>query len=118
MKMNRGKNIRSILLSIIAASIILTPIIYVQANKRIYANRVTRYLVEEKHYRKDEIQSVKGVWGKKLPSFYAVAIFKDEPQVEYDYFAHADISQFGFRAVGAVTGVELQQKDVKHYEPR
>lgn len=57
--MKRGKNIRSILLSIIAASIILTPIIYVQANKRIYANRVTRYLVEEKHYRKDEIQSVK-----------------------------------------------------------
>jgi hypothetical protein len=74
--------------------------------------------VEEKHYRKDEIQSVSGVWGKKLPPFYAVTVFKDEPQVEYVYFAHDDIIQFEYRVAGAVTGVELQQKDVKHYEPR
>ncbi len=116
--MKKGKNVQSIIASIIVVSIILTPFIYVQVNKRIYANRVNRYLVEEKHYRKDEIQSVRGVWGKKLPSFYAVAVFKDEPQVEYVYFAHDDIIQFGFSSPNAKDGVELQPKDVKHYEPR
>lgn len=112
------KKVGCIIMSVIAASFVLTPVIYIQANKRIYANRLSRYLVEEKHYRKDEIQSVKGVWGKILPPFYAVAVFKDEPQVEYVYFAHDDIIQFGFRPLGANGGAELKPEDVKHYEPR
>lgn len=69
----------------------------IQVNKIIYAKRVTHYLLEEQGYEKDDIKSVKGVWGFKLPPFCAVVIFTDEPFVEYIYFAHNDVIQFGYR---------------------
>ena len=45
------------------------PFVYVQVNKMIYAKKVNAYLLEEEHYTQDEIQSVQGIWGVKLPPF-------------------------------------------------
>ncbi|SFM45677.1 Protein of unknown function [Paenibacillus sp. 1_12] len=59
-----------------------------------FADRVTNYLLNEQHYKKNEIKSVKGIWGVKLPAFYTVVVFENEPYVEYLYFAHNKIMQF------------------------
>jgi hypothetical protein len=60
-------------------ALIITPFLYVKINKNIYANRVTEYLLNKEHYKMNEIKSVRGVWGKKLPAFYAVVTFEDNP---------------------------------------
>lgn len=97
--------------------LIVTPFAYVQANKRIYAQRVTDYLLQNQNYKREEIQSVQGVWGKKLPSFYAVVVFKDEPQVEYVYFAHNDVIQVSYRLTQEGKEKDMTEKDLKHYDP-
>lgn len=106
-----------ILMAIIIITVVITPVIYVQVNKYKYANRVTHYLLKEQEYSSEEIESVKGVWGKKLPSFYTVVIFKDEPDVEYVYFAHNEILQFDYRLTeeGEVKGITKSK--LKHYVP-
>lgn len=107
-----------IFMAIIIITVVITPVIYVQVNKYKYADRVTSYLLEEEKYSREEIESVKGVWGKKLPSFYTVVIFKDEPYVEYVYFAHNEIMQFDSRLTeeGEEKGVVLS--NLKHIVPR
>lgn len=97
--------------------VIMTPIGYVQINKIVYANRVTEYLLEEKQFGKEEIKSVKGVWGKKLPSFYALVTFKDEPYVEYIYFAHNEVKQFGYQLTEEAKEAGVTESDLKHFEP-
>lgn len=91
------------------------PFIYVEANKKIYASRVHDYLIEEKKYRKEDIKAVEGVWGKKLPSFYATVIFKNELNIQYTYFAHNGIHQAGYEAMddAIITYPYL----LRHYEP-
>ena len=56
------------LLGIIAV-ILVIPIIYVQSNKIIYANKASQYLIEEKGYKKEEIKTIEGVWGKSSRPF-------------------------------------------------
>ncbi|MEF2965844.1 DUF3139 domain-containing protein [Paenibacillus sp. M1] len=105
-------------MGIIAALVtilVATPIIYVQANKQIYANRVTDYLVEEQNYNKDDLKSVKGVWGVKLPSFFVTVTFKDEPNVEYIYFAHNEVIQFSYRP--AQGDNDIEEAELKHFDP-
>lgn len=100
------------LLGIIAV-ILVIPIIYVQSNKIIYANKVSQYLIEEKGYKKEEIKTIEGVWGKKLPAFYVVVIFKDEPNIEYTYFAHSKVGQFKFRSIN---GTSVSIDELINYE--
>lgn len=110
------KRIVLLLIVVLLLGLVLTPIVYVQSNKKIFANKVTKYLIEDQKYRMDEIESVKGVWGLALPQFYVVVLFKDEPTVEYIYFAHNDVIQFEYKAI-----VEEMKKpsksDLKHYDP-
>lgn len=98
--------------------VFLSPFVYVQANKMIYAKKVNAYLLDEEHYSKDEIQSVKGVWGVKLPPFYVVVVFKDEPEVEYIYFAHNSIMQFEYRLTPEGKARGITRSELKHYIPR
>ena len=84
--MSRNKK-KFIIIWTLIIVIVITPFIYVQGNKIIYKKRVMNYLVEEKGYKEIEIKSIKGIWGVKLPPFYSVVIFEDEPYVEYIYFA-------------------------------
>ncbi|MGN7477120.1 DUF3139 domain-containing protein [Solibacillus silvestris] len=95
--------------------IMISPILYVQINKVMYASKVSDYLIEEKGYKKEEIKSIEGVWGKKLPAFYVVVIFKNEPNIEYTYFAHSGVGQFEFRAVD---GKEITTDELTNYDPK
>ncbi|WP_407082956.1 DUF3139 domain-containing protein [Paenibacillus polygoni] len=106
-----------IFMAIIIITVVLTPITYVQVNKYKYADRVTNYLLEEEKYSREDIESVKGVWGKKLPSFYTLVTFKDEPYVEYVYFAHNEIMQFDYRLTEEGKEKGVTKSKLKHYVP-
>ncbi|WP_373876570.1 DUF3139 domain-containing protein [Paenibacillus spongiae] len=94
--------------------IFITPFFYVQANKLIYANKVTSYLLNVQHYKKNEIKSVKGIWGIKLPSFYTVVVFENEPYVEYIYFAHNDVMQFSHNITEEGKQLGITDSDLKN----
>lgn len=94
--------------------IIILPVLYIQSNKVMFANRVLEYLIEEKGYQKEEIKLIKAVWGKKLPAFYVVVIFKDEENIEYTYFAHGNVRQVEFRTID---GTPVTADELKNYEP-
>jgi len=109
------KRAKKMMLVVILIAVILTPFIYVQANKMIYTNRVSRYLVETEKIPLDQIQSVTGVWSKKLPAFCAVVVFKDEPEVEYIYFAHNGVMQFGYNLTEEGKQKGIEKSELKHY---
>ncbi|MBY0161453.1 DUF3139 domain-containing protein [Cytobacillus firmus] len=107
-----------IALLVLLVLVLLSPFVYVQANKMIYAKKVNAYLLEEEHYTQDEIQSVQGIWGVKLPPFYVVVVFKDEPEVEYIYFAHDTIMQFEYRLTPEGKDRGITRSMLKHVIPR
>ncbi|OAB38630.1 hypothetical protein PMSD_06335 [Paenibacillus macquariensis subsp. defensor] len=110
-------NKKTIIIVIIITILVVTPIVYVEVNKNIYVNRVTNYLLEEQKYSREEIESVEGVWGIKLPAFFAVVTFKDEPYVEYIYFAHNEVLQFGYRLTEEGKKEGITESDLKYYVP-
>ncbi|MNI53145.1 hypothetical protein D3C73_1079630 [compost metagenome] len=115
--MSKTKKNIIIIVWVISLGVIVTPFIYVQINKIIYAQRVTNYLIEKKGYRAEEIKLVKGVWGIKLPPFYSVVVFKDEPSVEYVYFAHNDVEQFGYNISDEGKQIGKTKDSLNHYVP-
>ncbi|MGE6226889.1 DUF3139 domain-containing protein [Paenibacillus chitinolyticus] len=98
--------------------VVLAPFVYVQGNKMAHAERVRSYLLQEKGYKEDELASVKGVWGIKLPPFYTVVVFKDETEVNYVYFSHNDVLQFDqwITPKGVERGITPEK--LKHTEKR
>nr|WP_239584283.1 DUF3139 domain-containing protein [Aquibacillus albus] len=84
------------IVSILVLVVILSPFIYLEVNKNIYENRVTNYLLEVRIYDEEEIASVEGVFGFKMPKFYTTVTFENEPYVEYTYFAHNEVLQFDY----------------------
>ncbi|MHA7580700.1 DUF3139 domain-containing protein [Paenibacillus vandeheii] len=113
------KRKKYVLLGILTIMVILvlTPFVYVQVNKLIYAHRVTEYLIEEKKYAQEDIESVEGIWNVKLPPFSALVKFKDEPDVEYIYFAHNEVLQFGHRISDEAKKRGKIKSDLKHIAP-
>ncbi|WP_088033247.1 DUF3139 domain-containing protein [Evansella clarkii] len=116
--MNKKKKIFIIILWVFVIGLILTPFLYVEVNKAIYKHRVMDYLIEEKDYEKDEIQSVKGVWGLKAPAFFATVVFKNEPYVEYTYFAHNEVIQFEYEITEEGIQKGIVENDLINYESR
>ena len=114
--MKKKTKIIAIIIAMLMIILLVVTIIYVQANKIEYADRVTDYLIEEQKYGREEIISVKGIWGIKLPSFYTEVIFMDEPDVEYIYFAHNEVIQFGYRLTEEGKQKGITESDLKHYE--
>jgi hypothetical protein len=115
--MSSKKRIPMIIISSFIIAIVLTPFIYVQVNKVVYKNKVMKYLIEEKGYQQEEIKSVEGVWGMKLPPFYSVVVFENESYVEYIYFAHNEIMQFEYRLTDERKQQGISEKDLLNYEP-
>lgn len=83
-------------LRVLIVLLVLSPVVYVQVNKILYAKRVSAYLTDTKGYKKEEIASVEGIWSIKAPPFLVEVEFRDEPGVEYIYFAHAGVLQFSY----------------------
>lgn len=100
---------------IIVIILVLLPFGYVQYNKMAYAQRVSDYLLEQKHHKQSEILSVTGVWNGKLPPFSADVVFADEPEVVYIYFAHNDVIQFGYRLTEEGKKKGIEKKDLRHF---
>ncbi|MBD0382830.1 DUF3139 domain-containing protein [Paenibacillus sedimenti] len=102
------------ILAILVIGLFITPFFYVQTNKKMYANKVTNYLLNEQHYKKNEIKSVKGIWGIKLPSFYTIVVFENEPYVEYIYFAHNNVMQFSHNVTEEGKQLGITESDLKN----
>ncbi|MGN7411686.1 DUF3139 domain-containing protein [Paenibacillus sp. SAF-068] len=115
--MSKRKKVISLTILITLAILVATPFVYVKMNKVIYAHRVTEYLIEQKNYSSEEIESVEGVWSIKLPPFLAIVKFKDEPDVEYIYFAHNDVIQFSHRISEEAQKKGKTKSDLKHFVP-
>jgi hypothetical protein len=75
------------------------------------------FLLEDREYKQEEIKSVEAVWGVKLPPFYVVVVFEDEPEVEYIYFAHNKVLQFEYRMTEEGKQKGITEENLKHYVP-
>lgn len=106
----------ALFVAIIVLIIILSRFIYIEVNKNNYQNRVTNYLLKEMGYAKNEIALVEGVYGFKLPEFYTIVIFENEPYVEYTYFAHEEVLQFDYEITDNKY-IEITKKELKNYDP-
>ncbi|MBD8038534.1 DUF3139 domain-containing protein [Solibacillus sp. A46] len=104
-------------IAIIVLALIFARFIYIEVNKSIYKNRVSNYLITEMGYDEDEIAKVEGVYGFKMPKFYATVVFKNEPYVEYLYFAHGSVLQFEYQIIDPQYK-NLSQDELKNYDPR
>ncbi|QDH23088.1 DUF3139 domain-containing protein [Saccharibacillus brassicae] len=102
----------------VLAGLILIPVLYVQANKWIYAHRVTEYLLHEKAYERAEIKSIEGKWGGALPPFYVVVEFVNEPKIVYTYFAHSDVRQVHYQLKGERIGDGVPSMALKNLDQK
>ncbi|ALC85143.1 hypothetical protein AM499_04425 [Bacillus sp. FJAT-22090] len=89
----------------------------IENTKTEYEKRVTSYLVDEKGYDKKDIKSVDGIYGVKLPPYYVVVIFEDEPYVRYIYFAHAEVIQFDYILTNKAIEMNINKSKLKNYDP-
>lgn len=115
--MSRAKRTLAIILAVLAVLIVLTPIVYVQAGKIVYARKVTAYLKQEMGYTQDEISSVQGKWTIKAPPFVVLVKFKDEPEVKYTYFAHDEVIQFSHSISDEGREAGVNEQSLKHFVP-
>ena len=102
---------------IVVLALIFARFIYIEVTKSIYKNKVSDYLITEMGYDEDEIAKVEGVYGFKMPEFYVVVVFKNEPYVEYLYVAHGSVSQYEYQFNDSQYK-NLSQDELKNYEPR
>ncbi|SES44998.1 DUF3139 domain-containing protein [Psychrobacillus sp. OK032] len=117
--MRGTKKIIKITQLVIFIGLVIVPLVSIQANKYIYQNRVSTYLMEEKGFEKEDIESIEGKWGFKLPAYYAVVTFKNEPNVEYTYFAHDnDVFQFNYNISEEGQKEGIKEEDLKNNSPR
>ena len=116
--MSRTKKVMIVTIVVIFIALVLTPIVAIQANKYIYKNRVSTYLIEEKGFVNEDIELIEGKWGK-LPTFYVNVVFKNEPHVKYTYFAHDnDVYQFSYEISDEGRNVGIVEGNLKNYHPR
>lgn len=97
--------------------LIFVSFIKVQMTKNVYEERVSNFLLNEQGYDKKEIKFIKVKWGFKLPAFYTIVTFEDEPFVEYIYFAHNGVKQFEYILTEEGKKKGIIESELKHYVP-
>ncbi|MBU9710603.1 DUF3139 domain-containing protein [Evansella tamaricis] len=102
---------------VIILSLILAVFLYIPVNKLIYENRVSSYLMNEMEYDNEDIRSIDAVWNFKLPRFYVIVVFEDEPEVEYTYFAHNHVIQIEYRIREQEDGAKTKESELINYVP-
>jgi hypothetical protein len=80
--------------------------------------KVKNYLLDEKGYTEDEIQSIveKGDIGS-LPTRYVEVVFKNEIYVEYTYFAHHQVKQASYNIRDEEYKDSITEEDLKNLDP-
>ncbi|KOO51702.1 DUF3139 domain-containing protein [Viridibacillus arvi] len=89
----------------------------IEITKTEYEKRVTSYLVDEKGYEKKYIKSVDGIYGVKMPPFYVIVVFEDEPYVKYIYYAHNGVNQMEYVLTEEAKKSNIDKSDLKNYDP-
>ena len=110
------RKLRKIIVVFFVLFIIVT-FITVQIIKNTHEERVNDYLLDEQGYDQGEIKEIKVKWGFKLPPFYTIVIFKDEPYVEYVYFSHNGVKQFEYVITEEGEKRGVIESELKHYVP-
>lgn len=98
--------------------LLLAPFCTVYLKKQMYENRIEHFLMEERDYKLEEIQSIEASWHfAGLPKYWVNVTFSDEPNVVYIYFAHDKnhLGQFEFYTKDGDTPLSTEQ--LTHYEP-
>lgn len=98
-------------------TVFLAAYLKIEITKTEYEKRVTSYLVDEKGYEKKDIKSVDGIYGVKMPPFYVVVVFEDEPYVKYIYFAHNGVKQIEYILTEEAIKSNINKPDLKNYNP-
>lgn len=94
---------------------ILAPFCTIEIKKQLYEKRVENYLIENRSYHKEEIESVKAEWHLAgLPSCWVNVIYSDEPNVVYIYFAH-NKDKVGQAEYYTIDGTTLSAEQLKHF---
>ena len=95
---------------------ILAPFCTIEIKKQLYEKKVENYLIENRSYQKEEIESIKAKWHfAGLPSYWVNVIFSDEPNVVYIYFAHnSKVRQAEYYTIDGTT---LSAEQLKHFKP-
>jgi hypothetical protein len=106
-------------ISIIIIWFIISPFfINKEKEPTFFEHKVKNYLIDEKGYSEDEIQSIieKGEIGS-IPPRYVVVVFKNEPYVEYTYFAHHQVIQFSYQISDEKYKDTIREEDLKNFDP-
>ncbi|MFF3099759.1 DUF3139 domain-containing protein [Viridibacillus arvi] len=98
-------------------TVFLAAYLKIEITKTEYEKRVTSYLEDEKGYEKKDIKSVDGIYGVKMPPFYVVVVFEDEPYVKYIYFAHNGVKQIKYILTEEAIKSNINKPDLKNYNP-
>ncbi|MEI4771674.1 DUF3139 domain-containing protein [Psychrobacillus sp. FJAT-51614] len=106
-----------IILIVLICVVLFGGYLKIENTKTEYENRVTSYLVDEKGYENKDIKSVDGIYGVKLPPYYVVVVFEDEPYVKYIYFAHDDVKQFEYILTNEAIEMNFNKSKLKNYDP-
>jgi len=106
----------ALVVAILVLVIILSRFIYIEVYKNIQEDKVTNYLIKEMGYDKGELASVEGVYGFKMPEFFTIVIFENEPYVKYTYFAHNEVSQFDYEIIDRQY-IRVTKNELKNLDP-
>ena len=101
---------------VIILLVVIFAFIKIQDTKNIYEKRVTNYLLDE-GYEKKEIKSIEVIYGFKMPAFYTVVVFEDEPYVKYIYYAHNGVKQMEYTLTDGGIEKGIDETKLKHYVP-
>ena len=104
------------LLIVAVVIVILASFFMIEIKKQLYENRVETYLVEQKLYQQDEIESIKAEWHLAgLPSYWVNVMYADEPNIVYIYFAHHK-GKVGQAEYYTIDGTNFSPEQLKHFE--
>jgi hypothetical protein len=102
---------------VIICAVFFAAYLKIEITKTEYEKRVTSYLLDEKGYEKKDIKSVDGIYGVKLPPFYVIVVFEDEPYVKYIYYAHDGVNQIEYILTEEAIKSNINKSDLKNYDP-
>ncbi|KOO49121.1 DUF3139 domain-containing protein [Viridibacillus arvi] len=115
--LNKKVKIILFIFLVIICAVFFAAYLKIEITKTEYEKRVTSYLLDEKGYEKKDIKSVDGIYGVKLPPFYVIVVFEDEPYVKYIYFAHDGVNQIEYILTEEAIKSNINKSDLKNYDP-
>ncbi|MEX3624937.1 DUF3139 domain-containing protein [Viridibacillus arvi] len=107
------------IIAIVLLVLIIFSALKIQNIRTTYEERVNSYLLNEQGYEKKEIKSIKTKYNFKMPPFYTIVVFEDEPFVKYGYFAHNKdrVGQFEYTLTEEAKKRGIDESKLKHYVP-